>query len=203
MIQVYPVSASVIPNVHRSCPRLHLFANLSKERKSVMIHTAIAWNVNRMAYIERGYKKTWKEERSENAHIRWRRSRTKQSTQRSGLVQLSIVGSTATLLCSQTCAQKLLHTIRTWTLAKIWEEPPAGHNPNMWFPIPCAPPRASVPTPHPPLKCPGHIADQICIVVVTHDGHPVLAPGYHSLIWFICPNIHVTGQKGVWLDSKQ
>ena len=113
MIQVYPVSASVIPNVHRSCPRLHLFANLSKERKSVMIHTAIAWNVNRMAYIERGYKKTWKEERSENAHIRWRRSRTKQSTQRSGLVQLSIVGSTATLLCSQTCAQKLLHTIRT------------------------------------------------------------------------------------------
>lgn len=52
------------------------------------------------------------------------------------------------------------------------------------------------------LKFPGYIADQICIVVATHDGHPVLAPGYHSLIWFTCPNIHVTGQKGEWLDSN-
>jgi hypothetical protein len=33
MIQVYPVTPSMVPDIHHSCPRLHLFANLCKEKK--------------------------------------------------------------------------------------------------------------------------------------------------------------------------
>lgn len=58
MIQVYPVTPSMVPDIHHSCPRLHLFANLYvRKRKSVIIHTpSLAWNVNRMAYNEGGQK---------------------------------------------------------------------------------------------------------------------------------------------------
>lgn len=175
-----------------------------RKRKSVIIHTpSLAWNVNRMAYNEGGQK----------MHGR-----------KKGLRMLTYDGEDykqnkahkEAVSCNWASSAPPRHSFALRLVHRNCSTPSALEH---WWKFGKNHPQATTPACGFPshallhvrlyrhhihiLKFPGHIAHQICIVVATHDGHPVLAPAYHSLIWVTCPNIHVTGQKGEWLDSKQ
>lgn len=174
-----------------------------RKRKSVIIHTPIAWNVNRMAYNEGGQKMHGRKK-----GLRMLTYDGEDHEQNKAHKEAVSCNWASLAPPRHSFALRLLHRNRSTPSAlehwwKFGKNHPQATTPACGFPS-HALLHVRLYRHHTHiLKFPGHIADQICIAVATHDGHPVLAPGYHSLIWITCPNIHVTGQKGEWLDSKQ